>query len=107
MFTVTVEQIDRFLPQPELPDLPDLESSLLEELRDFWDVFSPKEAEKLPTYRLHDQDIRLLEGRTPPFGSLYPISRDKLKALKKWLEENLRKGSSGQARFPPPRRFCL
>jgi hypothetical protein len=46
----------------------------LKEVINFWDVFSPKEAEKLPTHRSRDQDIRLLEGRTPPFGFLYPMS---------------------------------
>ena len=92
MYTVTVEQIDHYLSQPESPDPADLESQLPEEVRDFWDVFSPKEAEKLPPHRSHDHNIRLLEGGTPPFGPLYPMSRDELKALKEWLEENLRKG---------------
>jgi hypothetical protein len=61
-------------------------------VRDFQDVFSPKEAKRLPPYRSHDHDICLLEGKTPPFGPLYLMSRDELKALKEWLEENLRKG---------------
>ena len=33
----------------------------------------PKEAEKLLPHRLHDHDIRLLEGKTPLFGLLYPM----------------------------------
>ncbi|RAQ93876.1 retrotransposon nucleocapsid protein [Stemphylium lycopersici] len=92
MFTVTIEQIDRYLAQPDNPESPNLEALLPAEIRDFWDVFSPKEAEKLPPHRSHDHDIRLLEGKTPPFGPLYPMSREELKALKEWLEENLRKG---------------
>jgi hypothetical protein len=78
LVTVTVEQIDRYLSQPESPDLV---SQLPEEIRDFRDVFSPKEAEKLPPHQSHDHDIRLLEGGTPPFGPLYPMSRDELKAF--------------------------
>jgi len=92
MFTVTIEQIDRYLSQPDTPESLDPESLLPAEIRDFWDVFSPKEAEKLPPHRPHDHDIRLLEGKTPPFGPLYPMSREELNALKEWLEENLRKG---------------
>jgi hypothetical protein len=89
MFTATVDQIDHLLSDSGQPSL---ESLLPEEVRDFKDVFSPKEAEKLPPHRPHDHDIRLLEGKTPPFGPLYAMSQDKLKALKEWLEENLRKG---------------
>ena len=119
MFTITIEQIDRYLSQPDTPELLDPKSLLPEEIRDFWDVFSPKEAEKLPPHRSHDHDIRLLDGKTPPFGPLYPMSREELKALKEWLEENLRKGfirpSSSPAASPvlfvkkPDRglRFCV
>jgi len=55
-------------------------------------VFSPKEADKLPPHRPHDHDIKLLPGENPPFGPLYPMSRNELTVLKEWLEENLRKG---------------
>ena len=33
-----------------------------------------------------------MEGKTPPWGLLYSMSQDKLKVLKKYLEENLSKG---------------
>lgn len=55
-------------------------------------MFSPKEAEKLPPHRPYDHDIKLKDGQNPPWGPLYPMSRDQLQALKEWLEENLRKG---------------
>jgi hypothetical protein len=55
-------------------------------------VFSPKEYSKLPSHRPYDYKIRLVDGKTPPFGPLYPMSREELIALKKWLEENLKKG---------------
>jgi hypothetical protein len=92
MFTVTIEQIDHYLSQSDHAEPLNPETLLPPEIRDFWDVFSPKEAEKLPPHRSHDHDIRLLEGKTPPFGPLYPMSREELQALKEWLEENLRKG---------------
>jgi hypothetical protein len=71
---------------------PEPRDLLPEELKDYADVFSPKEAEKLPSHRNYDHNIRLQEGKTPPFGLLYPISRNELIALKEWLEKNLRKG---------------
>jgi hypothetical protein len=67
---------------------------LLEEIRDFVDMFSPKEADKLPLHRPYNHNIRLLEGKVPLFGPLYPMSRDELKALREWLVENLKKGVS-------------
>ena len=43
-------------------------------------------------HRPHDHDIRLLEGKSPPFGPLYAMSREELSVLKDWIAENLRKG---------------
>ena len=48
-------------------------------------MFSPKEAKKLLPHRDHDYEIRLIEGKMPPFGPLYAISREELAALKEWL----------------------
>ena len=89
MFAVTVEAIEQYLSAPKEVDL---EKALPPELRDFIDVFSPREAEKLPPHRPYDHRITLEDGKSPPFGPLYPMSRDELRALKEWLEENLRKG---------------
>jgi hypothetical protein len=88
LFTVIIKDIDRYLQNISPPEPRDL---LPEELKDYADVFSPKEAEKLPPYRNYDHNIRLQEGKTPSFGLLYPMFRNKLIALKEWLEENLRK----------------
>lgn len=41
------------------------------EYHDFLDVFSPKEADKLPRHRGYDHKIRLKEGTEPRFGPLY------------------------------------
>lgn len=85
-FTVTLEQIDK-----ALRDKPE-EFQLPEELQEFQDVFSPKEAEKLPPHRPGDHHIELTPGAKLPFGPLYGMSRDELTALREWLDENLRKG---------------
>jgi hypothetical protein len=100
LFTVIIKNINRYLQNASPPEPRDL---LSEELKDYADVFSPKEAKKLPLYRNYDHNIRLQEGKTPPFGPLYPMFRNKLIALKKWLEKNLHKGfirsSSSSAAF--------
>jgi hypothetical protein len=88
LFTVIIEDINRYLQNASPPEPRDL---LLEELKDYADVFSPKKAEKLPPYRNYDHNIRLQKGKTPPFEPLYPIFRNKLIALKEWLKKNLRK----------------
>ena len=33
----------------------------------------------------YDHEIKLIEGKTPPFGPLYAMSRNELAALKEWL----------------------
>lgn len=70
----------------------DLTASLPPELKDFADVFNPQEAAKLPPHRDFDHEIKLIPGKEPPFGPLYPMSRPHLMELKAWIEENLAKG---------------
>ncbi|ODM15561.1 hypothetical protein SI65_09164 [Aspergillus cristatus] len=90
LFTITVEDIEAAL--NPMPDEEDPMTKLLPEFQDFANVFSPKEAERLPPHRPYDHDIKLQDGKAPPFGPLYPMSWEELKALKDWIEENLRKG---------------
>ena len=61
------------------------------EYHEFIDLFSEKAAEKLPPHRPYDHSIPLVDGKTPPYGPLYGMSRMELQALKKYLEENLTK----------------
>jgi transposase InsO family protein len=87
VFTLTVEQIDESLQQSPDPNI-----ELPEEIRDFGDVFSAKEADQLPPHRPEDHHIELQPGKKLPFGPLYRMSRNELLALRKWLDENLQKG---------------
>jgi hypothetical protein len=89
IFQASLEDVEAALSEETKPTLDDL---LPEELRDFRDVFCPKEADKLPPHRPYDHDIKLIDGKTPPFGPLYPMSRVQLTVLKEWLDENLEKG---------------
>ena len=62
------------------------------EYHDFLNIFFQANSDILPPHRSYDHKIPLMEIITPPWGSLYSISQDELKVLKKYLEENLSKG---------------
>ena len=59
---------------------------------DFLDVFSEKESNTLPLHGPHDHQIPLVDGKAPPFGPIYPLSRTELQVLSDYLKENLEKG---------------
>jgi hypothetical protein len=67
-------------------------------------VFAEVEPNQLPPHHRYDHHIPLKEGFTPPFGTIYSLSRTELEALRKWLDENLSKGfiyaSSSPASVP-------
>jgi hypothetical protein len=79
LFTITIEDIDRYLQNASPPKPRDL---LPEELKDYANVFSPKEAKKLPPYRNYNHNIRLQKDKTLSFGPLYPMFYNELIALK-------------------------
>lgn len=56
------------------------------------DVFSKKKSDTLPPRRPCDHKIILEEGKTPPFGPIYPLNQAELKELSDYLKENLAKG---------------
>ncbi|KAG0155925.1 hypothetical protein PDIDSM_3098 [Penicillium digitatum] len=91
MFAITTADIETAL-NPKTDTEPDPVSALPEEFRDFAEVFSPKEAERLPPHRSYDHKMVLQEDKPLPFGPLYPMSRNELEVLKDWIEDNLRKG---------------
>ena len=80
LFHISIEDIDQMLRTQESTENP--LNSLPPEFQEFADVFSPKEADKLLPHRPHDHDIKLLPGENPPFGPLYPMSRNELTVLK-------------------------
>jgi len=62
-----------------------------EEYRDLTDLFTQKEADKLPPHRPYDHRIPLEPGSTPPFGTIYSMSPAELEILRKYIEDNLRR----------------
>ncbi|MFN7685987.1 MAG: aspartyl protease family protein [Oligoflexia bacterium] len=77
-------------------DLPDAESPvpcLPSKYAAFSDVFSKKEADKLPRDRPYVCEVPLKdESVTPPFQPLYNLAPKELAALKSYIDENLAKG---------------
>lgn len=66
---------------------------LPKEYHQFLHLFDRSAADKLPPHRPgHDHEIKLQEGKQPPFGPLYNMSQQELEVLLKTLKEYLAKG---------------
>jgi hypothetical protein len=70
------------------------------EYHEYADLFSEQEALKLPPHRPYDHTIPLEKDATPPFGTIYPMSRTELETLRKYVEENLSKGFLRHSQSP-------
>ena len=66
-------------------------AGVLDKYRDFYDIFSEEEANVLPEYTPYDHPIDTRE-KPIPYGPIYNMSRDELVALRKYLDDSLRKG---------------
>jgi len=89
IFAASVADIEKALePKKEVDPL----TILPEEYHKFIDVFSRKESDILPPHRPYDHKITLKDSSSLPFSRLYPMSRDELLVLRKYLQENLNKG---------------
>ena len=89
LFAASIEDIEKALkPKQYIDPL----TKLPPEYHEFIDVFSRKEADTLPPHRPYDHKVELKEDAKLPISRLYPISRDELLVLKKYLEEHLNKG---------------
>jgi hypothetical protein len=75
-------------------------STIPPEYHEFADVFSKKEADKLPEHRPYDHTIPLQDGATPPFGGVYNLSETELTVLRKYLDDNIRKGYIKSSQSP-------
>ncbi|EED14172.1 hypothetical protein TSTA_103910 [Talaromyces stipitatus ATCC 10500] len=61
-------------------------------LKDFVDVFSKHESDKLPLYRPYDYKIELENPNKLSYNPLYKMSGDKLEAAREYIINNLNKG---------------
>ena len=89
IFSILIRDIEKALAPKSTTDLA---KKLSIEYHNLLDVFPQSDSDILPPHRLYDHKIPLIEEKTPPWGLLYSMSQDKLKILKKYLEENLNKG---------------
>jgi len=79
----------------------DLDLSLVsQEYHEFADLFSKKEADKLPLHRPYDHAIPLEPGKAPLFGPIYKLSAAELEVVRKYITENLRKGFIRHSQSP-------
>jgi hypothetical protein len=86
LFTASIEDIEKALkPKQHIDSLTVLSTKYYE----FADVFSRKDADTLPPHRPYDYRIELKEDSKPPISRLYPMSRDELLVLRKYLEDHL------------------
>ena len=61
--------------------------SLLPEYKDYADIFSSEMVNSLPEHSEHDHRIELEEGKIPPSGPIYPLSRRELDVLYEYIKE--------------------
>ena len=64
-----------------------------EKYHNFLPLFLDDSARRSPPHRPHiDHEFNLIPGFVPPYGPLYNMSQNELKAQKEWIDDNLAKG---------------
>jgi len=86
LFVIFMRNIDKAL---KITSFVDSVTLLLLEYHDFLDVFSRELTNTLSERRLYDHKIQLQKNKTSIFESLYDMSQDELRVLKKYLKNNL------------------
>ena len=69
-------------------------------LKGFEKVYSKKASERMPERKPWDHAIDLVPGAPPPWSKIYPLPPAEQKAIKEFLEENLRKGYIRASKSP-------
>jgi hypothetical protein len=102
-FTLSLNEINTALQEPT-DDNSNIKAIIPPEYHQYLKIFKNINTNKLPPHHPCDYKIPLEDGFQPPFGPLYSLSHPELEELKRWLEENLRKGficaSSSPAAVP-------
>ena len=98
IFSILICDIEKVLASKSITDPA---KKLLAKYHNFFNLFSRADSDILAPQRPYDHKILLIKDKTLPWGFLYNMSQDKLKVLKKYLEENLSKGLSRLVLLPP------
>ena len=67
--------------------------------KQFKDIFEEHVETTLSQHKSWDHEIRLQKGKESTYGSIYKLSEYELKVLKKYIEENLKKGFIRSSEF--------
>jgi len=86
LFVIFMRNIDKAL---KITSFVDSVTLLSLEYHDFLDVFSRELTNTLSERRFYDHKIQLQKSKTSIFESLYDMSQDELRVLKKYLKNNL------------------
>ncbi len=78
----------------------DVAEDLPEQYREYASVFSEEEINKLPEHSPWDHEINLIEGTTPPYGPIYPMSENELTVLREYLDKQLETGKIRASKSP-------
>ena len=77
------------------------EGEIPDEYRAWKDLFREEvTAAVLPIHQPWDHEIKLEPGKQPTFGPIYALSEKELEALRKYLDENMKKGFIRKSQSP-------
>ena len=84
-----------------LKKYPDLQTRIPQAYKKWEYLFQEEEtARALPIHQPWDHEIRLEPGKQPTFGPIYALSEKELGTLRKYLDENLKKGFIQKSESP-------
>ena len=66
-------------------------AKILRDYQEFYEMFKEEAHEKLPEHQDWDNKIPIEEGKKPTYGPIYALSETELKALREYLDKNLKK----------------
>jgi len=70
------------------------------EFHQYLGIMGKEAADAVPDDRPYDCKIDLQEGRTAPWGSIYPLSEEELRILREWLTEMEKTGKIKRSTSP-------
>jgi hypothetical protein len=97
LFAISIADVERALAPKKYTD-PVIK--VPQEYHQHLEAFSRQASDRLPEHRQYDHRIVLEKGKEPPYGPLYGMSRNELRVLREYLQENLDKGFIRASRSP-------
>ncbi|KAH0603989.1 uncharacterized protein H6S33_007020 [Morchella sextelata] len=88
IFSITIEEIDQAMGKAPKEDW---RNRVPTRYKRFHKMMDEKFANEIPPHCSYDHKIPLKEGKEPPFGPLYCMSREGLIVLKQYIQDNLEK----------------